>query len=196
MSNNEYSSFEKLEKNEVGNYTIECNDKGANITIIAPHGGRIEPRTDAIAKAIAGYNLNYYGFISERGKIEGRKNMHMTSHKFDEPKVLGLVEKSKVVIAIHGCKDVQGINKTDYGKHIFIGGLDEELKNVLKQALSRAGLSIGTEKFPAIHPENICNRGSTKKGVQFELTKSFRDDAECYGKFIKIVRGFLLKNHS
>ncbi|WP_188093232.1 poly-gamma-glutamate hydrolase family protein, partial [Sulfurovum riftiae] len=115
----EYDNFKELEKNELGNYFIECIDRGSNVTMLAPHGGRIEPRTDAIAKAIACQNFNYYGFIAERSKIEGRKNMHITSHKFDEPKAIELIKKSEIVIAIHGCNDRH--SKRDDKKEIFIG---------------------------------------------------------------------------
>ena len=191
MSNDKYSNFEELERNEVGNYTIECLDRGSNITILAPHGGKIEFNTTEIAKLIAGDSFNYYSFIGQKNK--NNRHLHITSHKFDEPIALELVGKSEILIAIHGCKDVQ--NGTKYGKYIFIGGLDEDRKDKLQKALSKE-LSIGIEKFPATHLENICNRGSTKKGIQFELTKSFRDDAECYDKFIEIVRGFLLTNAS
>ena len=184
MSDKEYHNFKELEQHEVGNYTIDCTDRGANITIIAPHGGRIEPRTDVIAKAIAGYNLNYYGFIAERGNVKGR-NMNLTSHNFDEPIALELVRKSKIVIAIHGCKDVQ--DKKNYGKHIFIGGLDKDLKDTLEKALLKAGLSINREKFAGKEKGNICNQGTRDKGVQFELTKSFRNDAALCEKFISTV---------
>jgi len=190
----EYANFKELEKNEFGNYFIKCIDRGSKVTILAPHGGRIEPGTDTIAKAIACQNFNYYGFIAERSKIEGRKNMHITSHKFDESKALELVGKSKVVIAIHGCKDEQIVKdiKKNFGKHIFIGGRDEVLKDKLEKVLWEAGLAIGREKFKGIEKDNICNRGTTGKGIQFELTKSFRNDAMCRDKFIETVRRFLL----
>lgn len=193
MSNNEYSNFEELAKNEVGNYTIECIDRGANITIIAPHGGRIEPRTDAITKAIAGHNLNYYGFIAERGKIEGKKSMHITSHKFDEHKALELVGKSEIVIAIHGCNNDHSTK--DDSKEIFMGGLDRNLISKLQETLENASLPICSldtcDNFPSHfkgeNPDNICNKGTTGKGIQFELTNAFRNDGALCGKFISTV---------
>ena len=193
MPNTEYSNFKELEKNEVGNYTIECIDKGSHIIIIAPHGGRIEPRTDTIAKTIAYQNFNYYGFISERGKIKARKNMHITSHKFDEPKALELVGKSEIVIAIHGCKNLhsQRSNK----KEIFIGGLNKDLKTKLEKVLKESSLHVSfLRKFAGEEEDNICNRGSTKAGVQFELTSSFRNDGELCRIFISTVRNFLETN--
>jgi len=191
-----YANFKELEKNEVGNYAIECINRGSYITIISPHGGKIEFNTTEIAKLIAGDSLNYYSFIGKR-RNENKK-LHITSTNFDEPKALELVKKSEIVIAIHGCTDKQGKkeNKKDYGKHIFIGGLNEKLKNTLEEALSKTGLSISRERFPGIEKDNICNRGKRSNGVQFELSASFRNDAKCCGKFIEIVGGVLLTNAS
>ena len=190
-----YESFKDLQKNEVGNYTIECIDRGSNITILALHGGCIEPYTRKIAKQLTGNSFNYYSFIGKKD-TNCYDDLHITSHKFDEPKAEELVGKSGIVIAIHGCSDKQGENEKDYGKHIFIGGLDEELKNTLQEALLEAGLSIGREKFQGMEKDNICNVGKRSKGVQFELTKSFRNDAECCSKFIEIVGRILLTNPS
>jgi len=189
---NEYSNFNKLKAKEFGNYFIECIDVDSRITIIAPHGGRIEPGTDTIAKAIACQKFNYYGFISKRGKVNGRKSMHITSTNFDEPKALELVGKSEIVVAIHGCKDEQ--NGTGYGEHIFVGGRDEALKNELIALLKKANLHVSfLEKFAGKDKKNICNRGSTQAGVQFELTRSFRDDGELCKLFIEIVSDVLSK---
>ncbi|MBC8441114.1 MAG: poly-gamma-glutamate hydrolase family protein [Deltaproteobacteria bacterium] len=41
---------------------IRIQDLGSNITIIAPHGGLIEPRTSLITELIAGDIYNYYSF--------------------------------------------------------------------------------------------------------------------------------------
>jgi len=195
-----YESFKELQEKEVGNYRIECEDNDNSITVIAPHGGKIEFNTTEIAKLIAGGSFNYYSFTGQ--KNNNNRHLHITSYHFDEPKALELVGKSEIVVAIHGCNNDQEIKqgdtkiKTNFGKHIFIGGLNEELKDALEKALSKAGLSIGREKFAGEKENNICNRGTTNSGVQFELTKSFRNDAKCCGKFIEIVGGFLLTNAS
>ena len=193
-----YKNFKELKDKEVGNYSIEYVNSDKLIIIIAPHGGKIEFNTTEIAKLIAGNSFNYYSFIGQ--KNNNNRHLHITSHIFDEPKALELVGKSKIVVSIHGCKDKQEIKQgdikieTNFGKHIFIGGLNEDLKNALEIALSKAGLSIGREKFRGKEKDNICNRGSTNKGVQFELTASFRNDGKCCGKFIEIVsRALLIK---
>ena len=59
-----YSDFKTLAANEILNqdYRIRIQDLGSNITIIAPHGGLIEPITSLIAELIAGDRYNYYCF--------------------------------------------------------------------------------------------------------------------------------------
>ena len=189
-----YENYTDLKKSEKENcdFKIEHTDIDSHITIIAPHGGKIESKTTEIAKLIAGDSYNYYSFIGQ--KNNNNRHLHITSHKFNEPKALELVGKSEIVIAIHGCTDKQGKkeNKKDYGKHIFIGGLNEEIKKELEKLLKNAGFSINKDFFPGTCPKNICNRGTTGKGIQFELTKSFRNDAMCRDKFIETVRRFLL----
>jgi len=192
MSKDKYRNFEELEKGEdTHNYRIIYKDRSSHISIIAPHGGKIEGNTTEIAEAIANDKFNYYSFIGER-RNENKK-LHITSHKFDEPKALELVGKSEIVVAIHGCQDRQ--DGKNYKKHIFIGGLNKELKDELEKVLSEAGLSIGREKFKGKEKNNICNR-TPQGGVQFELTASFRNDAKLRNRFIHVVRENLLTNAS
>ena len=60
MSKDTYNRFDDLIKHEVLDidYKISIHDVGSPITIIAPHGGKIEPRTSDIAKHIAKTNYN------------------------------------------------------------------------------------------------------------------------------------------
>ena len=34
----------------------------------------------------------------------------------------------------------------------------------------------GHGRFKGLNPDNICNRGANKKGVQLEITRGLRDD--------------------
>ena len=47
----------------------------------------------------------------------------------------------------------------------------------IAEHLVRAGLEVETEghRFPGLHPDNICNRGATGRGVQLELSDRLRD---------------------
>ena len=55
MANDTYSCFAELKNHEEQNkdYKISISNVGSRITIIAPHGGKIEPGTSDIAKRIA-----------------------------------------------------------------------------------------------------------------------------------------------
>jgi phage replication-related protein YjqB (UPF0714/DUF867 family) len=142
----------------------------SRVAVIAPHGGFIESRTSEIARAIAADDLQLYLFEG----IRPSKNyaaLHLTSHFFDEPECLALIAQCQFVVAIHGCK---GGNEK-----ILLGGLNATLKNQLSAALQAVNVSVQTEGhcFPATDPNNICNRGFTRSGVQLEFTASLRGSA-------------------
>ena len=52
MAQDRYNCFADLANHEERNkdYKISARDIGSNITIIAPHGGKIEPGTSDIAR--------------------------------------------------------------------------------------------------------------------------------------------------
>ena len=60
MTHDKYSSFEELQRHETldKDFTLSFRNAGSRVTIIAPHGGKIEPRTSDLAKRIAGENYN------------------------------------------------------------------------------------------------------------------------------------------
>jgi phage replication-related protein YjqB (UPF0714/DUF867 family) len=149
--------------------------------IIAPHAGGIEAKTGTIAKAIAGIEYSLYCF--EGMKSSGNRILHITSQHFDEPKCLKLIEKHQRVISIHGCNEKK--------EKVYIGGLDDELIKILTSELNSVGIiPEQSEKFSAKSTNNICNRGQTKKGIQFELSLQFRTDPRV-PFFVKSVRSAL-----
>lgn len=150
---------------------IRSNAK-SSIAVIAPHGGSIEQGTSEVAREIAGADFNLYLFegIRPAGNYAA---LHLTSHKFDEPRCLELLSNCDHVIAIHGCRGEK--------QQALVGGLDEPLKSSLAQAI--AGLGIDTRlqghQFPAVEPKNICNRGRRGVGVQIEMTMALRSQGPC-----------------
>jgi phage replication-related protein YjqB (UPF0714/DUF867 family) len=186
----EYSSYSELADSEKEGEDFErfvCARDGATVAIIAPHAGRIEPKTGDIAQNIAGTEFSFYCF---RGlKKIGNHVLHITSHHFDEPKCLALVTNHRWIVAIHGCDE--------QGERVFLSGLDRALINDLTLALSYLGIVVETtgQRYPATGAKNICNMGITKKGVQFELSLSFRN-GERVRAFVKAVREVLLKRQS
>ena len=62
MKGDVYHNFVELKMHETLNkdYIISISDVGSPVTIIAPHGGKIEPRTSDLTRLIAEENYNYY----------------------------------------------------------------------------------------------------------------------------------------
>lgn len=181
-----YSNYAELAAAEEEGADFEIvviNRPRSRIAVIAPHAGGIEPRTGPIAKSIAGAEFSLYCF---RGlKDGGNRDLHITSHHFDEPTCLELISDQEWVIAIHGCE------KKD--ERVFLSGLDKTLLTDLEAVLLRAGIRVETSghNYTATHPNNICNRGRSNAGVQFELSPSFRN-GDSVPAFVAAVRGVLL----
>ncbi len=184
-----YPNYEELSRHEKKgiDYRIRCMSK-SDIIIIAPHGGGIEPGTTKIAKAIAGSKYSFYTF--EGIKPTGNRVLHITSKNFDEPIALKVVQQASQVVAIHGC---QG----DSEEIVYLGGLDNGLKQKLDKYLKAAGFNPQypqNSQLKGIHPLNICNRGKTDKGVQLEITRKLRYSLQENGKlnlFVTAVRDAL-----
>jgi phage replication-related protein YjqB (UPF0714/DUF867 family) len=167
-----YRNFADLAAHEVEgiDYAVRCLARHSPVTIVAPHGGYIEPRTSEVARMIAAERYNLYCFEGlPAGRAHG--DLHLTSRHFDEPRCANLVAGSELVVAVHGCLDQADPDTT------LIGGLDWELRDAIGTALSRAGFAALTagHRFPGTHRDNICNRGARGAGVQLELPMSVRD---------------------
>lgn len=163
-----YNSISDLKKKEKSkHYKSEHRDGSSDYLIIAPHGGGIEPGTTELADDIAGEKYNYFCF--EGLKKNGNKELHVASENFDDSQALTLAEKSNNVISLHGADGDE--------ENIFIGGLDKVLCNKLATALKKAGFPVSKEIPNGLKGEslsNICNKGKSKKGVQFEITHGLR----------------------
>jgi len=174
-----YQSFNELKSNETA-YHFELCDRGSLVTILAPHGGRIEPHTSEVARLIAGSDVNYYSF---NGTKEGcNRDLHVTSHRFDEKQALTLTKKSEIVIAVHGCSRIEEL--------VFLGGLDKDLMLRIAEKLEEEDIPsvLSVKRFSGIHVDNICNRGSTGKGVQLEISRPLRDNPAARGAIARAVR--------
>jgi phage replication-related protein YjqB (UPF0714/DUF867 family) len=170
MAHDTYSCFAELKNHEEQNidYKISISDVGSGVTIIAPHGGKIEPGTSDIARKIAKKRFNCYCFQGVKKENNGR--LHITSHNFDEPMAVKIISGSRIVVAIHAC--------TGNEKFVYLGGLDKMLKEFIAEELESRGIIVpkGHGRFKGLNPDNICNRGANKKGVQLEITRGLRDD--------------------
>jgi len=182
-----YKNFEELKRRESEgkDYQIRFRLRDERVLIMAPHGEKIEPTTSMIAEAIAGENYSFYSF--EGLKEEGNGVLHIESHLFDEPRALQAVRKAEVVITVHGQLDHQE-------GFIMVGGLNIDLRSEIRRRLEAAGFQTRTppEGLQGIDPENICNRGRLKAGVQLEVSRKERDalrkDGDRLKKFSGAVR--------
>src|SRR5262249_34122734 len=137
--------------------------------IVAPHGGGIEPGTSEIADAIAAEKFSFYTF--EGLKSSDNHDLHITSTHFDEPMCLTLLGNSSIAVTIHG------EHSEEDGEGVFLGGLAEDLGAEVGAALTRAGFDVRKHRDRRLQgrePENLCNRGTSKAGVQLELSKAVR----------------------
>lgn len=167
-----YANFCELASTEVlgKDYRIEVSKiPSSKGVVIAPHGDKIEPGTSTIARRAAGADFSFYLFEGIK-KSKGNGVLHITSHHFNEKKCIELVEKTLIVVAIHGCKGRRS--------RICIGGLDRPLKEYLSTELSIEGLPVVLDcpEFLASEPMNICNRSARKCGAQLEISPDLRKE--------------------
>ena len=187
MATDTYSSYSELKRHHELNkdYIVSVSNVNSPVTIVAPHGGKIEPRTSELAKMIAGREYNYYCF--EGIKKKHNSCLHITSHNFDEPHAVDLVSNSDTVVAIHACTGNAGL--------VHLGGLDNELKDIIAEELEARAIQVswGHPGFQGSNSRNICNRGTTGKGVQLEITRDLRDDLKKVQLISEAVRDALAR---
>lgn len=162
-------------------YRIIIDDKPSSaIAIVAPHAGKIESYTSDVAKAIARDTFGLYLLEGLRDNYNF-ETLHLSSHYFDEPRCLQFISKKRTVITIHGCNGKQPL--------IYLGGRHLELKQFIADALRTDGFKVETDqhKYMGTHPDNICNRGSGKMGLQIELSDGIRL-SNLKDKFAETVR--------
>jgi phage replication-related protein YjqB (UPF0714/DUF867 family) len=168
-SDDKYKNFAEIKRSE-GRwaYSIIPTPRDSPVLIISPHGGRIEPGTSELATLIAGESYNLYCFEGYKPPGQNR-DLHITSHHFDEPQAVAMAEECTIVLGIHGFRDGT--------RTIYVGGRDRRLRNALAAALTRTGLSVDADRpgFRAEETLNICNRGSRGEGAQLELSRDLRD---------------------
>jgi phage replication-related protein YjqB (UPF0714/DUF867 family) len=163
-----YRNFTILRRSEPTTaFRIYCRLRPSNVALIAPHGGRIERGTSAIAAAIAASDYCFYSF--EGRKPARNRDLHITSTHFDEPHCLRLISRCDHVVAIHGCKGDEHV--------VYLGGRDLVLSIAIRDHLIAAGIMTGSHDNPNLQGtnlKNICNRGRRGKGVQLEITHGLR----------------------
>jgi phage replication-related protein YjqB (UPF0714/DUF867 family) len=196
-----YANFEALqaEQREDRDFQVRTSVReGAIITVIAPHGGAIEPGTSELAIAIAGEDLSFAVF--EGIKAQKNRELHITSTHFDEPRCVSVITQAFAAVAIHG--------EASQSSVAYIGGAYKELRKHVGKSLEDAGFNVQEHKNPDLQgasPENICNRGTSGCGLQLELSHGLRSTffqsldskgrdhkTHIFHQFVEAVRGGLL----
>jgi phage replication-related protein YjqB (UPF0714/DUF867 family) len=165
-----YANFQELSRSEQEGRDFiirQAVRKATSVLLLSPHAGRIESGISKIILATAHDDLSYYLF--EGIKPQGNRDLHITSPNFDEPRCLALVGRSEKIIAIHGEHSEEQI--------VYIGGLDEQLREHVQNALKKYDFMAREHAKPGLQgtsPKNICNRGKSGAGVQLELSRGLR----------------------
>jgi phage replication-related protein YjqB (UPF0714/DUF867 family) len=184
-SNVEGTTYAKRWKRHEWSQMVEKQATDAPETqkiVMAIHGGGIEPGTSEIALAVAGYHpdtlvasvddLGLHDFWLFEGLLpSGNGKLHVTASHYDEPIATELVQNARRCISLHGCSDTQANGK------IQIGGLDLELRDIVLEELTIAGIpaEITTNKMlGGESPDNIANKTKILGCVQLEMGTSYR----------------------
>jgi phage replication-related protein YjqB (UPF0714/DUF867 family) len=150
--------------------------------VLAIHGGGIEGGTSEVALAVAGYHPATFAQSTDRLGVHdlwifegllssGNSDLHVTSTNYDDPIALALVKNARRCISLHGFSDADANGQSQ------IGGLDTELKSIVLEELTVAGIPAHIATDPELNgsnPANICNRTTTGAGVQLEMGTTYR----------------------
>jgi len=170
-----YKSYKELSENTKPreDYAIVVNERLSPISIIAIHGGGIEPGTTELAEALAKKGAyKYYSFIGMRdegGEGPGNTELHITSNKYVEETGTRMIADSIGTISLHGSKQEEEI--------IFIGGKNFTHGNLIKDELRYRGFNVAADcpgRYSGLSPFNVCNRNMRSMGVQIEMSRGLR----------------------
>lgn len=172
MPADRYSTFSALLSHETAgrDYRIEARHVTNSALVMAPHGGRIEPGTSEIARSVAQDDKSLYLFEGVRVGLRHHE-LHVTSHLYDEPLALEIAARTNRLVAFHGRAD------RDDAETIWIGGLDTDLSELILDHIVQADFVGRLQKgeLAGTHPNNICNRARSGRGVQLELPRTLRN---------------------
>lgn len=187
---NEFPNFAALRAAKIENtdyrIVVRRGARTGGAIVMAPHGGKIEPRTSLITETIAGRDLDMYCF--EGLMPESNRELHITSRNFDEATALELLRTKSTVVTIHGRQDRDDLAT------VYLGGKDAALISEIACRLQEAGFQTKKDNhpFPGIQDSNIVNRGLTGKGAQLEVPLSLRrrlgNEPELLERFCGAVR--------
>ncbi|SDH38864.1 Phage-related replication protein YjqB, UPF0714/DUF867 family [Alteribacillus persepolensis] len=164
-----YDSYEQLAKHEVLNedYEINYEKRNSDISILAIHGGGIEPGTSEAVKNLAN-QINYSYYLFEGIKPSNNLILHINSKDFDEPIGREMAQNSVSALTIHGYAEEESI--------VYLGGRNRDYKEKIRHSLQKRGFHVedAPDDIAGMSIKNIVNDNQLKKGVQIELTAGLR----------------------
>jgi phage replication-related protein YjqB (UPF0714/DUF867 family) len=184
-----HASFAELcrDMREGVDFEVRLSQGPLPVRVVAPHAGRIEPGTGSIARAIAG---NLFSVCEFRGiRPSGNRRLHLTAHRFDEPRCLAAVRLAHLAVSVHGVRGT--------AEFVMVGGRAAGLAAMMRTALSDAGFFVRKAEsgLRGTHPRNICNRGHSGRGIQLEISAELRRrlvrEPERRNRFGEAVRSVL-----
>lgn len=148
-------------------------------TVVAPHGGGIEPGTSELCLAIAGYHPatlaptggpTYDYWLLEGLLSTNNDDLHVTTTHCDDAMALSLCAGARTALTLHGCSTAAA---NGMGA-VLVGGRNAALRNLLIAQLSGAGDATGHPTLAGMAPENLTNRTLLGAGAQLEITTPVR----------------------
>lgn len=168
----------------------QASDNAETQTIVmAIHGGGIESGTSELALAVAGYHpatlvptfdghARHDFWLFEGLLSGGNRALHVTAAHYDEPIATELVKNAQRCISLHGCTDRQAkVSNTHPLGLIQVGGLDDELRDVVLAELEHAGIAAEmatNNDLDGKNPKNIANKTKVGGCAQLEMGTRYR----------------------
>ena len=185
-----YRSLEELVRSEAAaDYRVLVRDRQSHVTVVAPHGGRIEPGTSQLAESVAGESWNLFAF--EGLKPRGNSVLHVTSTRFSHPELELLLARSTVGVSVHGMAEP--------GLLVEVGGLNARLVKLISLELSQERFDVcsAPPSRSAQSPQNFINRvagGGIQLEVSQDLRKLFQEDRARLSRFGTAVRAAISRH--
>jgi phage replication-related protein YjqB (UPF0714/DUF867 family) len=152
-------------------------------TVVAPHGGGIEPGTSELCLAIAGYHPATlaatggptYDYWMLEGLLSANNgDLHVTTTHCDDATALSLCGGARTVLSLHGCTT----EAADGLGAVLVGGRNVELRGLLIARLRDAGFdAVDASGHPSkggVDPDNLTNRTLLGAGAQLEIVTPVR----------------------
>jgi phage replication-related protein YjqB (UPF0714/DUF867 family) len=167
LGQDKYPNFHWLQRSPE-HFRLELADGPgrSEVAIVAIHGGKIEPGTSELVRAVASDEHPFYLF--EGLKPSGNRDLHITAARFDDPILDSLLARVRTALSFHGEGSDEEI--------IYLGGLNQTFGQYIEESAREGGFAISRPMNPALSglsPFNVCNR-PRGQGVQLEISRGLR----------------------